>query len=48
MRRAAGDALTRGSRGIVKPREYKDGTVKWGLSSSLDEPENLQDALAKP
>jgi histone deacetylase 1/2 len=34
------------SRGIVKPREFKDGTVRWGLSSTAEEPVSLQDALS--
>ncbi|KAK1648882.1 hypothetical protein QYE76_066687 [Lolium multiflorum] len=36
---------TRASRGIVKPREYKDGTVRWLLSCTTDEPANLSSAL---
>jgi histone deacetylase 1/2 len=32
----------------VKPHEYKDGTVRWLLSSATDEPPNLQSALADP
>ncbi|KAK1612117.1 hypothetical protein QYE76_035790 [Lolium multiflorum] len=37
---------THASRGIVKPKEYKDGTIRWILSASLEEPANLDDALA--
>jgi histone deacetylase 1/2 len=39
---------TRSSKGIVKPREYKDGTVRWLLTCTTDEPANLQSALADP
>jgi histone deacetylase 1/2 len=39
---------TRASRGIVKPKEYKDGTVRWILSATTDEPANLDDALNDP
>jgi histone deacetylase 1/2 len=39
---------TRASKGIVKPREYKDGTVRWLLSCTADEPTNLQSALDDP
>jgi histone deacetylase 1/2 len=39
---------TRASKGIVKPREYKDGTVRWLLTAATDEPANLQSALADP
>jgi histone deacetylase 1/2 len=39
---------TRASRGIVKPREYKDGTVRWLLTAATDEPTDLQSALADP
>jgi hypothetical protein len=37
--------VTRASRGIVKPRGYKDGTVRWALSCSTAEPANLDEAL---
>jgi histone deacetylase 1/2 len=36
---------TRASRGIAKPKEYKDGTVRWCLSTSTEEPASLDDAL---
>jgi hypothetical protein len=36
---------TRASRGIVKPREYKDGTVRWLLSWTTAKPANLSSAL---
>jgi histone deacetylase 1/2 len=32
----------------VKPREYKDGTIRWLLTATTDEPANLQSALADP
>ncbi|KAK1604126.1 hypothetical protein QYE76_027799 [Lolium multiflorum] len=37
--------VTRASKGIVKPREYKDGTVRWILSCTSAEPTNVSDAL---
>jgi hypothetical protein len=40
--------VTRASRGIRKPREYTDGTVRWGLSAVSTEPSNLQVALQDP
>jgi histone deacetylase 1/2 len=40
--------VTRASRGIRKPREYTDGTVRWGLSVVSTEPPNLQVALQDP
>jgi hypothetical protein len=36
---------THASRGIAKPKEYKDGTVRWCLSTSTEEPASLDDAL---
>jgi hypothetical protein len=30
---------------IVCPKEYKDGTVRWILSCTTDEPANLEAAL---
>jgi hypothetical protein len=40
---------TRASREIVKPREYKDGTVRWLLSCTTSaEPKNLSSALTDP
>jgi histone deacetylase 1/2 len=39
---------TRASKGIVKPRECKDGTVRWLFTAAIDEPTNLQTALADP
>lgn len=32
--------------GIRKEKVYTDGTVKWGLSISTGEPQNLQEALS--
>jgi histone deacetylase 1/2 len=32
----------------VKPRQYKDGIVRWLLTCTADEPANLQSALADP
>uniref|UniRef100_A0ACD5XT30 Uncharacterized protein n=1 Tax=Avena sativa TaxID=4498 RepID=A0ACD5XT30_AVESA len=40
--------VTRASRGVVQPRKYSDGTVRWCLSATCDEPANLQLALADP
>jgi hypothetical protein len=37
--------VTRASRGIKKPKEYTDGSVRWCLSASQDEPADLQTAL---
>jgi histone deacetylase 1/2 len=36
---------TRASRGIVKPKEYKDGTVRWLLSATSEVPTSLPSAL---
>lgn len=36
---------TRLQHGIRKPKEYTDGTVKYGLLSITGEPNNLEDAL---
>jgi hypothetical protein len=40
--------VTRASKGIVKPREYKGGTVRWILSCASAEPTNISDALQGP
>jgi hypothetical protein len=37
---------TRASKGILKLKEYKDGIVRWILSASIEEPTNIDDALA--
>jgi histone deacetylase 1/2 len=39
--------VTRGQRGIVKPKQYTDGTVRWGLVSIVapDEPVSVDEAL---
>jgi hypothetical protein len=38
--------VTRSTRGIVQPKTYKDGTIRWCLSASRDEPANLRAALS--
>jgi hypothetical protein len=38
--------VTRSTRGITQPKKYKDGTIRWCLTASNDEPANLQAALA--
>jgi hypothetical protein len=43
---ASSQLATRASKGITKPKEYKDGTVRWILSAAIEEPSNLDDALA--
>jgi hypothetical protein len=40
--------VTRASRGIKQPKEYHDGTVRWGMSAITDEPATLQQALSDP
>ncbi|XP_071685375.1 uncharacterized protein [Lolium perenne] len=40
--------VTRASRGIVKPRQYTDGSVRWCLSSISEEPANLQSSFNDP
>jgi hypothetical protein len=37
--------VTRSSCGIIQPKEYKDGTIRWILSCTSAEPATLQDAL---
>jgi hypothetical protein len=37
---------TRSKTGNLKPKTYTDGTVRYGLSCTVDEPENLEKALA--
>ena len=46
VRAAPAAPQTRGSHGITQPKQYTDGTVRWCLSSSTEEPINLKDALA--
>jgi hypothetical protein len=38
---------TRSKTGNAKPKTYTDGTVRYGLSSTTDEPANLQVAFKK-
>jgi histone deacetylase 1/2 len=38
--------VTRSKTGKTKPKIYTDGTVRYGLSCSTNEPESLQIALA--
>jgi histone deacetylase 1/2 len=38
--------MTRSKTGKTKPKIYTDGTIRYGLSCSTNEPENLQVALA--
>jgi hypothetical protein len=39
---------TRLQKGIKQPKIYTDGTVRYGLLASSDEPRSLVDALADP
>lgn len=39
---------TRAQHGIVKPKHYTDGTVRYGLFCATREPENLEEALGDP
>jgi hypothetical protein len=40
--------VTRASKGIKKPKQYTDGTVRWGMSAITEEPASLQVALRDP
>ncbi|XP_071677134.1 uncharacterized protein [Lolium perenne] len=40
--------VTRASQGILRPKQYSDGTVRWLLSTTKTEPPDVQAALADP
>jgi histone deacetylase 1/2 len=45
---AATRPVTRAATGIHRPKEYKDGTVRWLLSCTSGEPKDLSSAVADP
>ena len=45
---AAPRPATRASRGVHQPKKYTDGTMRWCLSVTSDEPANLRAAMAAP
>ncbi|KAK1573098.1 hypothetical protein QYE76_008309 [Lolium multiflorum] len=40
--------VTRASQGIKRPKQYHDGTIRWGMSAVTDEPRTLQQAFSDP